>query len=89
MPTAPAATPPAQSLTAPQPSLPITREGEFLTAQDLMNPASFRLRLTYWQTGLRIALDNFLLGVGLGNFGTVYPKYQFPGAGDHAGFERA
>jgi hypothetical protein len=29
-----------------------------------------------------MAEDNLLAGVGLGNFGTVYPKYQYLGAGD-------
>jgi len=60
----------------------ITKEGVDLTMSDLLNPASFGLRLTYWRTGLRIASANFWTGVGLGNFGTVYPKYQYVGAGD-------
>lgn len=60
----------------------ITKEGVNLTMTDLLNPASFELRLTYWRTGLRMALANFWTGVGLGNFGTVYPKYQYVGAGD-------
>jgi len=60
----------------------ITKEGVDLTLGDLANPASLSLRISYWQTGLRIALDNFWTGVGLGNFGTIYPKYQQIGAGD-------
>jgi tetratricopeptide (TPR) repeat protein len=62
--------------------LPIRVEGVDLTFQDLVNPASFYLRLSYWRSGLDMALDNLWTGVGLGNFGTVYPKYQRPGAGD-------
>lgn len=69
---------------AAQPSggLTITRDGMDLKMADLANPASFRLRLTYWQTGLFMALDNFWTGVGLGNFGTVYPNYKRPNAGE-------
>jgi O-antigen ligase len=60
----------------------IQEEGKFLTASDLANPASFKLRLSYWRTGLSMATHNFWSGVGLGNFGTVYPKYQLPGAAE-------
>ncbi|HUW60782.1 MAG TPA: O-antigen ligase family protein [Candidatus Bathyarchaeia archaeon] len=73
---------PAATGTAPPAAIPITKEGMDLTVADLMNPASFRLRVSYWQTGLRMALDNFWTGVGLGNFGTVYPNYKRPGAGE-------
>jgi len=81
-------TPPAAPTSVAAPGMPspagagITKEGQDLTMKDLANPASFWLRLTYWQTGIRMALDNLVLGVGLGNFGTAYPKYQAPGAGD-------
>ncbi len=69
--------------TAPQRfSQAIEVEGKQLTTSDLANPASFRLRLSYWRTGLTMARHNFWSGVGLGNFGTVYPKYQRPGAGE-------
>ncbi|MCX5770609.1 MAG: O-antigen ligase family protein [Candidatus Hydrogenedentes bacterium] len=79
----PAPEPPAPAAqTAPPAAIPITKEGMDLTAADLMNPASFRLRVSYWQTGLRMAADNFWTGVGLGNFGTVYPNYKQPGAGE-------
>jgi hypothetical protein len=67
---------------APPEPVPITKEGVNLTATDMMNPASFRLRISYWRTGLRMAADNFWAGVGLGNFGTVYPNYKQPGAGE-------
>ncbi|NIA13889.1 MAG: hypothetical protein GWP08_07400 [Nitrospiraceae bacterium] len=60
----------------------ITKKGKNLTAKDLMNPASLSLRATYWQTGLKMALDNFWTGVGVGNFGVAYPKYQGLKAGD-------
>ncbi len=85
----PAKQPAAQ--TASQPAQPppqapaqpsIRKEGVNLTLRDLLNPASFWLRLTYWQTGFNMAKANFWTGVGLGNFGTVYPKYQSPEAGD-------
>lgn len=72
---------PAATLTAPSP-VPVTKEGIDLTVADLMNPASFWLRVTYWQTGLQMALDNFWIGVGLGNFGTVYPNYKAIKAGE-------
>lgn len=49
---------------------------------DLTKLDSFKLRLTYWHVGMAMLTDNFLTGVGLGNFQTAYPKYQFLGAGD-------
>ena len=58
------------------PELVIRTEGINLTVADLMNPASLLLRFTYWQTGLAMAAQNPWTGVGLGNFGTAYPKYQ-------------
>jgi len=61
---------------------PITKEGVDLTFKDLANPASLRLRITYWRTAIDMALDNLFTGVGLGNFGVIYPKYQRLGAGD-------
>jgi len=65
----------------PGPAMPSIRvEGIDLTFKDLMNPASFLLRLSYWRTGFRMAAANFWSGVGLGNFGTAYPKYQPLGA---------
>lgn len=60
----------------------ITREGKHLTFGDLASPASFWLRTSYWRTGLDMALDNLVTGVGLGNFGAAYPRYQRLGAGD-------
>lgn len=53
-----------------------------VSAGDLANTASFKIRITYWKVGLSIIRDNFWTGVGLGNFGTVYPKHQYLGAGD-------
>ena len=73
---------PAATATAPPAAVALTKEGVDLTVADMMNPASIRLRVSYWQTGLRMALDNLWMGVGLGNFGTVYPNYKRPGAGD-------
>ena len=78
----------ATTTQAPAPPAPlvgggaITKEGRDLTAKDLMNPASLSLRINYWRTGLTMALDNFWTGVGVGNFGVAYPKYQGPKPGD-------
>lgn len=60
----------------------IRPKGIDLTAKDLMSPNSLWLRLSYWRTGLRVTRGHFWTGVGLGNFGTVYPRYQYQGAGD-------
>jgi hypothetical protein len=83
-PEAAAATAPApQEQTADQPSTNlIQRDGLTLSPKDLSNPASFRLRITYWQTGITMAFANFFTGVGLGNFGVAYPQYQAVNAGD-------
>jgi len=51
-------------------------------APTLASGATFRLRLSYWRTGLSMFLDNPLSGVGLGNFGVNYPRYQSPAAGN-------
>ncbi len=48
----------------------------------MMNPATAFLRLSYWRSALKMALANPITGVGLGNFGTVYPKYQLPNSAD-------
>ena len=53
-----------------------------LSASDLADTASFMIRVTYWKVGLTMIQDNFWTGVGLGNFGTAYAKYQYLGAGD-------
>ncbi|MBX7258096.1 MAG: O-antigen ligase family protein [Candidatus Hydrogenedentes bacterium] len=57
-------------------------KGENPSRAQLLNPATALLRFSYWGSGIRMAADNFLTGVGLGNFGTVYPLYQYLGAGD-------
>ena len=85
------APPAAPATPAAVPPRPVVREeGIDLSASDLADPASFRLRLGYWQVGLKMALDNLATGVGLGNFAINYPRYQFIGAGDvreaHNGF---
>ncbi|MBI4555941.1 MAG: O-antigen ligase family protein [Candidatus Hydrogenedentes bacterium] len=67
----PASTPPKVNL-----------RGIDVTLQDVLNPATMLLRLGYWRTGFLMAKDNFWTGVGFGNFGTAYPKYQYPGAPD-------
>ncbi|MEX2016003.1 MAG: O-antigen ligase family protein, partial [Candidatus Hydrogenedentales bacterium] len=50
-------------------------------AAELSDPASARLRLSYWRVATRIIRDHFWTGVGLGNFGTVYANYQQLGDG--------
>jgi len=77
---------PTMTQKLPAPKLPaaaklITRDGKDMGVDDLAHPGSFRLRLGYWKSGLYMIKDNFLTGVGIGNFGVVYPKYQRPGAG--------
>lgn len=78
------------SAAAPAPNVQVRQEGISLTASDLADPASLRLRFGYWKVGLRVALNHLLTGVGLGNFAIAYPKYQYIGAGDvreaHNGF---
>lgn len=61
---------------------PLDVEGRDLTSTDIVNPASFYLRLTYWNVALKMAADYWLTGIGLGNFSTMYPVYQYLGAGD-------
>jgi len=57
-------------------------EGSGREVGKLADLTSFRLRTTYWQVGMKMFADNLWTGVGLGNFKTAYPKYQFLGAGD-------
>lgn len=73
---------PAQADRPAQTVAAIRKEGVDLTMSDLANPASFKLRLGYWRTGLLIARHNIWSGVGLGNFGSSYARYQKPGVGD-------
>jgi hypothetical protein len=56
--------------------------GRDLTAADMVNPASFFLRLTYWKVSWDIIKNYWMTGVGLGNFPTAYQRYQYLGAGD-------
>ncbi len=81
---------PAKTAPAAKPQADVRQEGINLSITDLADPASFRLRLGYWQVTLRMALDNLLTGVGMGNFAIAYPRYQHIGAGDvreaHNGF---
>lgn len=60
----------------------LLEEGANLGVNELLDPSSFALRLTYWRVGVRMALDNLLTGVGLGNFAVLYPKYQMVDDGD-------
>lgn len=65
----------------PQPAT-IDIAGATPTVSEAVSGATFGLRVGYWRVGLRMWLDNPLGGVGLGNFGTAYPAYQFVGASD-------
>lgn len=56
-------------------------EGMDRRIDNLVDPGSMRLRLTYWRVSLRMLADNFWTGVGPGNFRVAYPKYQYLGAG--------
>ncbi len=47
----------------------------------LANP--FVMRLFNWSSALKIFIDNPLTGVGLGNFGDIYPKYLIKGETQH------
>ncbi|MCC6695806.1 MAG: O-antigen ligase family protein [Candidatus Hydrogenedentes bacterium] len=64
--------------TAPQ----LQAEGRDPSLDAMMNPVTASLRFSYWKSGMLIALANPVVGVGLGNFGTVYPKYQLPSSAD-------
>ncbi len=71
-------------------STKVTQEGTTVSTKDLLDPASFRIRLTYWRVALSMAEHNLLTGVGLGNFAVAYAHYQYLGAGDvreaHSGY---
>ncbi len=60
----------------------VTDRGTDITISELADPASMRLRVSYWRVGMRMFLDNPLTGVGLGNFGVAYPVYQGTTDGD-------
>ncbi|MCX8064775.1 MAG: O-antigen ligase family protein [Candidatus Hydrogenedentes bacterium] len=70
------------NLSDTMPSTQILEEGLEVTWNHLRDPSSFRLRWSYWKVGLSMFFYNFLTGVGLGNYGLAYPKYQYLGAGD-------
>jgi len=60
----------------------VSAEGMDVTVAELVNPASFAARIGYWRIALKIAADNPLFGVGLGNFGMAYGPAQDLDAGD-------
>jgi hypothetical protein len=72
--------------TAPPTVVPPSNPGALgkidLSASDLGDTRSLNVRVTYWKVALLMIRDNFWAGVGLGNFGTVYPRYQYLGAGN-------
>lgn len=59
----------------------VLEQGVNLSAIDLLDPASLGLRFTYWRVGLTMFRHHLWSGVGLGNFGLAYPRYQYLGAG--------
>jgi O-antigen ligase len=68
--------------------LPGSLSARVSTAFDIANvdvlhptPATFSAaqRLAFWISGERMFVDHWLLGVGMGNFGIVYPHYALPG----------
>ncbi len=77
-----AADPPAAADAASGPSVEVTEEGLQVTLQDLADPATMALRLTYWRVGWNMFLNHCWTGVGLKNFGIAYPSYQYLGAGE-------
>ena len=60
----------------------LLEEGADISMREMLDPASFGLRVSYWKVALRMMADNWVLGVGPGNFGVAYPKYQTVDAGD-------
>lgn len=77
-----AAAPRPAEAQGPAPIESVTEAGQRVGVQELADPASFRIRLTYWRVGLDLFRHHWATGVGLGNFKTVYPKYQYLGAGN-------
>ncbi|MFH1776284.1 MAG: O-antigen ligase family protein [Candidatus Omnitrophota bacterium] len=43
---------------------------------------SFFNRLYYWKSAINMIRDNFIFGVGGGNFGIIYPEYKYPQANE-------
>lgn len=72
--------PPAQSASSPVGSLSL--QGVNPSWQAMTDPHTALLRFGYWISGLRMFAAYPLTGVGLGNFGVAYPRYQLLGAGD-------
>ena len=64
------------------PSQELITEGIDMTAEEFVNPATMLIRLSYWQSGLAMIGDNLWTGVGPGNFGVMYPRYKYVGAGE-------
>ncbi len=68
----------------------LQEEGIRLSATEMVDPASLRLRFGYWGVALRMVLNNPVTGVGPGNFGVAYAPHQYIGAADvreaHNGF---
>ena len=79
-----AADTPADQVQAGQPAQAANGalEGVDPSFEAMMNPSTALLRWSYWKSGINMALANPVTGVGLGNFATVYPKYQLPHTAD-------
>ncbi|GMW03660.1 MAG: hypothetical protein AMXMBFR84_47940 [Candidatus Hydrogenedentota bacterium] len=72
----------AQDAPPAKPDAALETSGRNVALDDLMNPATAFLRLSYWAAGVKMARDYFFTGVGPGNFGSMYPRYQLIGGGE-------
>jgi len=53
--------------------------GQVPTVSDLISQATWEARVTYWRGALGMIKERPLLGVGLGAFGSAYPKFKVLG----------
>jgi O-antigen ligase len=53
--------------------------GEIPTVRRLVSRATLQMRVTYWQGALGMVRARPLLGVGLGSFGSAYPRFMVLG----------
>jgi hypothetical protein len=57
-------------------------EGTQVETEQIVSGQSLAFRMTYWGVAMLMVKDHFFTGVGLGNFGTLYGKYQYLDAHD-------
>jgi O-antigen ligase len=53
--------------------------GQVPTVSDLISQATWEARVTYWRGALGMIKERPLLGVGLGAFGSAYPRFKVLG----------